>query len=240
MAKHSLSIQLITAATQNAQFDLLIKKVPVPELREILNHDDPINELYSLIVKDAALAALFLRVANSASLPVIRNTDDLKRAVTKLGTVQSVNLIITHMLRQLSIGSGYDISNRLINCSLDTAGALDAIQRTPNSYITGLALFGGAMLAAAYADSLGLEVSMDECVALNQSLLQVFIQHWSFPAETKQAVELYLVDKQPSITLAITAVAHKHCFPAFPGVDSSIPESQLNGVISIINANPFV
>lgn len=86
MANYTISAKSITDATQSAQFDLLIKNVPVPEIREILKHDDPINELYRLVGNDAALAALFLRVANSAALPVIKNFDDLKRAITKLNS----------------------------------------------------------------------------------------------------------------------------------------------------------
>ncbi|MEE1978861.1 HDOD domain-containing protein [Shewanella xiamenensis] len=239
MANNTLSAKSITDATQSAQFDLLIKNVPVPEIREILKHDDPINELYRLVRNDAALAALFLRVANSASLPVVKNFDDLKRAITKLGTLRSVNLIITYMLRQLLPSSAYDVSTQLIDYSIDTAIALDSIQRKPSSYITGIALFGGAMLVAGYADHMGINVTIGECTALNLELLPVFIRHWSFPEETLQAIDLYLANDHSNIALAISAVAHKHRLSPFPGVDSSLPERQIIEVVSSINANLF-
>ncbi|MGI2098585.1 HDOD domain-containing protein [Shewanella glacialipiscicola] len=233
----NLSPKTIGNEVLEQEIELLVSKVPIAEYQVILRNENALDKLYSIVVKDAGLSAVFIKIASSAFTTPVHNTKDLRRAIIKLGAVQVVNMITIITLRQLSSnGSGYVVSTKLLTLATEAAIALNAIEKKPESFLTGLALFGGAMIAAAYAEHLELDVDLYDCLALNNELLPFFLTHWSFSENITNTIKCHLDSLDANISLALNAVAVNNDMNYISGCETNISLYAIKEVIAKIGS----
>jgi HD-like signal output (HDOD) protein len=232
----NLTTKTIAKAVLEQDMELLVNKAPISEYQMLLSQDNALEKLYSIVIKDAGLSAVFIKIANSAFSTSVNNISDLRRAIIKLGAVQVINIITIITLRQLSSnGRGYMVSTKLLTLATEAAIALNHIEQKPESFLTGLALFGGAMIAAAYAENLELDVDLYDCLALNDELLPLFLTNWSFSGNISNIIECHLASNNANISLALNAVAVNNDMNYITGCDTNISLSAIQEVIAQIS-----
>ncbi|AEH16198.1 hypothetical protein [Shewanella baltica] len=61
----NLTTKTIAKAVLEQDMELLVNKAPISEYQMLLSQDNALEKLYSIVIKDAGLSAVFIKIANS-------------------------------------------------------------------------------------------------------------------------------------------------------------------------------
>jgi HD-like signal output (HDOD) protein len=201
--------------TQLKNDELVLPTLPEIALsvREVAEDENAtINDLSHVLLRDPAMSARLLRVANSPMVRTVVPITDITTAVSRLGIDFTTNLVIGIAMEQMFQATNELIDNRMRACwsrAIEVAASAQVLARhftqlpADQALLAGLVHQIGMLPILAYAENsdtlLKDSLSLDHVIAeLHQELGALVLKSWDLPeALIKVASEYLTFERQP-------------------------------------------
>lgn len=211
---------LVTKVREDILAQLKSDELVLPTLPEIAlsvrevaeDENATINDLSRVLVRDPAMSARLLRVANSPMVRTAVPITDVNTAVARLGIDFTANLVIGIAMEQMFQATNELIDRRMRACwsrAIEVASSAQVLARhftrlpADQALLAGLVHQIGILPILAYAENsdslLKDSLSLDHVIAeLHQELGALVLKSWDLPPSLVQVASDYLkFDRSP-------------------------------------------